>query len=103
MPSDLIYVSPQYQPIFREVGLDAEAIFTHDDIKPWRVLNDRENCTLDAKLHDGRPARFHIKRNLSPAVMEREVEGFKLLGQAQIPTAPLVGYGKLADSRAFVI
>jgi hypothetical protein len=101
-------VAPQYQPIFREVGLDAEAVFSHDDIRPWRTLADRENCTLDVTLVDGESIRWHVKRYAAvrfgldtPA--DDEVDGYRALHDAGIPTAPLVGWGRLADGRSFVI
>ena len=40
-------ISPQYQPLARRLGLDAETIFDHPEIKAWRRLPDRQNCTLD--------------------------------------------------------
>jgi hypothetical protein len=105
---NILRVAPQFQPVFREVGLDAEGVFTHDDIKPWRILADRENCTLDATLADGESIRWHIKRY--PAVRfgldtpaDEEVDGYRALHDAGIPTAPLVGWGRLSDGRSFVI
>src|SRR5207248_1593154 len=72
----------------------------------WRKLPDRENCTLDATLN-GRPVRLHIKR-WQPArgftlPADDEVRGLRALQAAKIPTAPLVGWGKLVDRRSFVI
>jgi hypothetical protein len=102
-----MHVAPQYQSIFREAGLDADAIFTHAEITPWRVLKDRENCTLDITRPDGAKIRFHIKRFPpgsglgTPA--DQEVNGLRVLQLENIPTAPLVGWGKLADRRSFVI
>ena len=46
----------------RQIGLDADAVFDHPDIVVWRSIPDRENCTLDATLADGRPIRLHVKR-----------------------------------------
>ena len=101
--SDAFHVLPQYQPIMRAVGLDAEAVFDHPDIVAWRKLPDRENCTLDAE-HDGRPIRLHIKRYLTSATAAAdEVKAIELLRDADIPTVPLVGHGRLADGRSFVI
>ncbi|HWB53198.1 MAG TPA: lipopolysaccharide kinase InaA family protein [Tepidisphaeraceae bacterium] len=102
----LLHVSPNYQPMFRELGLDAERIFDHPDIEPWRTLPDRENCILDTKLAGGQRIRWHIKRyaavgGTSPA--EIEVEGIRLLERAKIPTVELIGHGKLADERSFLI
>src|SRR5207302_8259041 len=61
-PRNSFRAAPRYQPILREIGLDAETIFTHPDIKIWRSITERENCTLDADLSDGRRIRLHIKR-----------------------------------------
>jgi hypothetical protein len=98
------HVDPRYQPIMREIGLDAEAVFSHPDIQVWRSIPDRENCTLDATLN-GRAIRLHIKRYRvgSKNAAEAEVAGIELLNSHQIPTVPLVGWGKLADGRSFVI
>jgi len=105
--SGQLHVSPSYQPILRELGIDADAVFDHPQIVPWRTLSDRENCTLDAALVDGRRVRWHIKRypatRRSPTPAERERFGFKLLQDAQIPTPTLIAWGKLADGRNFLI
>lgn len=104
--SDQFHVSSEFQPLMRMIGLGAEAVFEHPDIKPWRTIADRQNCTLDANV-DGRRMRWHVKRYtpvrgpLTPA--EREVQGIRLLQQADIPTVPLVGWGVLEDRRSFVI
>ncbi|MEO6436828.1 MAG: lipopolysaccharide kinase InaA family protein [Tepidisphaeraceae bacterium] len=100
---DVFHVLPQYHPLMRSVGLDAEAVFTHPDIVAWRTLPDRENCTLDAQ-RDGKPVRLHIKRYPAPTSMaDDEVKAIKRLQQAGIATVPLVGWGRLADGRSFVI
>src|SRR5437870_2143752 len=104
---NILHTAPQYQPIFRRVGIDAEMIFTHPQIKTWRKLDDRENCTLDTTRDDGSPIRLHIKRYAAargvttPA--DREIAAFKLLADAGIPTAALVGWGTAGDGRSFVI
>jgi hypothetical protein len=102
----LLHVSPDRQAAFRELGLDAERIFNHPDIKPWRFLPDRENCTLDADLVGGERIRWHIKRyaavrGVPPA--DIEVQGIRLLERAKIPTVSLIGYGTLTDGRSFLI
>lgn len=99
-------IVPEYQPVVREIGLDAEAIFTDPRVVAWRTLPDRDNCTLDATLADGRSVRWHIKRyaaggSASPA--EDDVRGQAELESAGIPTLKIVGYGSLADGRSFVI
>src|SRR3954462_748650 len=103
---DQFHVDPRYQPLMRQLGLDAAAIFEHPDIKVWRSIPERENCTLDATM-DGREIRLHIKRYRggrgSIEAAEAEVAGIELLEAQQIPTVPLVGGGTLADGRGFVI
>ena len=92
----------EYQPLIRQVGIDAESIFHDPRIVVWRRLPDRENCTLDEDLPDGRHVRLHIKRYIGSDA-GAEVSGHELLQRAGIPTAPLVGWGGLADGRTFTI
>jgi Lipopolysaccharide kinase (Kdo/WaaP) family len=105
--SNLLHVSQSFQPIFRELGIDAETVFDHPQIVVWRKLADRENCTLDATLDDGRKIRWHVKRYpasrgaTTPA--ENEVEGLRLLESARIPTMTLVAWGRTEDGRSFLI
>src|SRR4051812_17179313 len=105
--ASVLHVNGAHQPVFRELGIDAEAIFDHPQIVAWRTLNDRQNCTLDTTLRDGRHVRWHIKRygatKRTPTPAEKEVRGFRLLEDAKIPALSLVGWGKLADGRSFVI
>jgi heptose I phosphotransferase len=103
---DIFHASPQHQPLLREVGLDAEAVFGRADVVVWRKLPDRENCTLDATRADGTPVRLHVKRYPATAAgtpAADEVRGIELLQRAGIPTVPLVGWGALADGRSFVV
>jgi hypothetical protein len=106
-PHNTFRAAPRYQPILREIGLDAQAIFTHPDIKVWRRIPERENCTLDADLDDGRHIRLHIKRYrpergfTTPA--DDESLGIRALEFHKIPTVPLVGWGKIGDGRSFII
>jgi hypothetical protein len=100
------FVSPAQQPTMREVGLDAESIFEDSRIVAWRSLPDRANCTLDADLLNGIHIRWHIKRYNAASgstAVEDEVNGHRLLVEAGIPTAPLVGFGRLPDHRGVVI
>jgi hypothetical protein len=103
---DQFHVNPSYQPLMRMIGLDADGVFSHPDIKVWRSIPERENCTLDAMV-DGREVRLHIKRyhagRSSKNEVEEEVGGIELLHAHQIPTVQLVGWGELADGRSFVI
>lgn len=104
---DTFHVAAGFQPLVRMIGLDAEAVFEHPDIKIWRSIADRQNCTLDADL-DGRHVRWHVKRytavrTAGPTPAEVEVRGVRLLQEAGIPTVPLVAWGVLEDRRSFVI
>jgi hypothetical protein len=101
------HVAPEYQPILRVIGLDADAVFTHPDIKVWRSIPERENAILDGSRPDGSAIRLHIKRYrptrhaVTPAV--NEAKAIQLLRSASIPTVPLVGWGNLGDGHSFVI
>jgi hypothetical protein len=103
----IIRVAPQYQPIMRELLIDADAIFDHELVKPWRKLPDRENCTLDATLRDGRVIRWHIKRYAGTTAFtlptKVEISGFRALKLSDIPTAEMIGYGQTRDRRTFII
>ncbi|MBV8780650.1 MAG: hypothetical protein JO353_04570 [Phycisphaerae bacterium] len=104
-PRNSMNIAPVYQPVFRALGIDAQAVFTHPDIRLWRDLNDRQNCVLDTKWPDGTPVRFHIKRFPVSARNSEidEVNGIRVLQAEDIPTVPLVGWGKLKDGRSFII
>ena len=83
----------------REIGLDADAVFTDGRIRVWRTLPDRENATLDHVRPDGSAVRLHVKRYPpGNGTAAAEVAGHALLTAAGIPTAPLVAHG-----RSFVI
>jgi hypothetical protein len=100
---DQFRVLPQYQPMMRMLGIDAEAVFAHDKIVCWRKLDDRENCTLDGDI-DGKAVRLHIKRYPRGVTFAQdEVNAIELLKTAGIPTVPLVGWGNVADGRSFII
>ena len=93
--------------MLREMGIDAESVFDHPEIKVWRSIPERENCTLDADLSDGRHVRLHIKRYhpargiTTPA--DDEAQAIRAMEIEKIPTVPLVGWGKLIDGRSFLI
>jgi hypothetical protein len=99
------HVDPKFQPLMREIGLDADAIFTHPLIKPWRTLDDRENCTLDFTSMSGDSIRWHVKRypQGNARTAHAEVEGAKLLCDAGIPTLNLIAWGEDATGRSFTI
>src|SRR5437763_1122178 len=101
--ADQFFVDPAFQPLVREIGLDAEAVFSDPRVKPWRVLSDRENCTLDETRPDGSSVRLHIKRYPRPEPAATEVAGYRLLAENNIPAASIVAHGRLSDGRSFVI
>jgi len=100
-----LHVDPKYQHLLREIGLDADAIFSHPLIKPWRTLEDRENCTLDFTSVSGETICWHIKRypKNNATTADAEVNGVKLLNDAGIPTLTLVAWGKDSAGRSFTI
>lgn len=100
------HIKPEFQPLARIAGLDAEAVFDHPEIVAWRKLPDRENCTLDIDLSDGGKTRWHIKRYLTASgapSADAELRGHRLLVDAGVPTLDIVAHGSLADGRSFVI
>lgn len=106
-PRSIMRVAAPYQSIFRELGIDADGVFNHPLIKPWRMLDDRENCTLQTTLRDGRSIKWHVKR-YKPAYgfttpADDEVKGHAALMVEEIPTVELIGWGKLMSRHSFVI
>ncbi|WP_428937288.1 lipopolysaccharide kinase InaA family protein [Fontivita pretiosa] len=104
----MMHIAADYQPIFRELGIDAETVFTHPLIKPWRRLGDRENCILRATLAHGQTIRWHVKRYAPPRIgastpASLEANGHRELTTQRIPTAKLLAWGQLPDRRSFVI
>lgn len=88
------HVAAEYQPLVRMLALDGQSVFDHPQVCCWRKLPDRENCTLDADLPDGRHVRLHIKRYSDAEAAQLEVHGHELLVRAGIPTAALVAWGE---------
>lgn len=106
-PVNRFFVAPQYQPLLRQLGLDGPAFFTDKRIIPWRMLPDRENCTLDAELPSGVRVRWHVKRypprRGGDDAIAQEVSGHRAIEAAGIATAPMVGYGSTQDGRSVII
>ena len=104
---NLFHVVARYQPVFVALGLTPVSIFRDPRILVWRSISERQNCTLDIQFGDGKIRRLHIKRYFpargfsTPA--DEESQGIRALEIEQIPTAPLVAYGKLKDGRSFII
>jgi heptose I phosphotransferase len=100
-------VAAGYQPLMRLAGLDVDSVFDHPEIRVWRSIPERENCTLDVATGDGQVVRLHIKRHhrgrgtRSPA--DDEADGIRLLQEKGIPTTPLVGWGRTESGRSFLI
>ncbi len=102
---DVIHVDSAYAALFREIGLDADRIFTDPRVLVWRSLPDRQNARLDHVDPDGTATRLHIKRYppQSAAMSQRELEGFKLLTKHQVPCAPIIAHGSRANGSGFII
>jgi Lipopolysaccharide kinase (Kdo/WaaP) family len=97
----VIFIAEPYRQVFREIGFGEEKVFTDPAIKPWRRLEDRENCTWDITA----PAalmRLHVKRFPSKRPAEDEAAGYDLLHQHGIPSASVAAWGALDDGRSFI-
>ena len=103
---DSFRVDPQFHGLVHAAGLTARGVFADPRIKVWRKLHERENATLDVPF-EGRTVRLHIKRYIATAELRlphlAEVRGNLAMQLEKIPTAPMVGYGKLTDRRCFTI
>jgi hypothetical protein len=105
----MMRVNPEFQPLMRQLGLDADTVFDHPDIVCWRKLPDRENCLLDADVPEAARVRLHIKRYLHrplgerPTPADHDAAGTAILEQAGIATGKLIGWGRTADRGSFVI
>jgi hypothetical protein len=101
------HVVPKYQPVLATLGLTPESVFHDPRIRVWRSIPERQNCTLDIELGDGKTTRLHVKRYQPVRSFEtpadEESRGILALETEQIPTVPLVAYGKLPDRRSFII
>jgi Lipopolysaccharide kinase (Kdo/WaaP) family len=106
-PRDRMNVAAQYEQLLQSIRFDPRTVFTSPAVRVWRKLSDRENCTLDFDLPDGRRMRFHIKRfpadNSLTSQADIESRGWRALEDEQIPCAPLVGWGKLKNRSSFII
>jgi hypothetical protein len=99
----MIHINPTFRDVLNSTGFTPELIFTHPDIKPWRKLNDRENCLWDITSN----VRFHVKRfpasEAKQNAAQNEARGLELLKLNSIPTSPLVVWGNLNDGRSFIV
>ena len=98
------FIAEPYRQVFRQIGFSAEMIFTDPAIKPWRRLQDRENCTWEIPAAAG-AIRLHVKRfpsmgSSSPA--RDEAEGYRLLHDRGILAAIVAAWGDLDDGRSFI-
>jgi hypothetical protein len=100
----VIFIAEPYRESFRQINFAAQTIFNNPSVKPWRLLEDRQNCTWDIPM-SGRNVRLHVKRfprmrGKSPA--ELEAEGYQLLKERGIPSAEVAAWGTLEDGRSFI-
>ena len=104
---DSFRVSPEFTALVSAAGITARGIFSDPRIKVWRKVDDRENATLDVPVAGGGTVRFHIKRYIGGTNLilphRAEVRGSLAMQIEKIPTAPMVGYGRLSDRRCFTI
>jgi hypothetical protein len=99
----VIFIADPYRELFARIGFVPEMIFSHPEIKIWRRLADRENCTWDIS-DKNRRLRLHVKRfpKLRQSPAKIEAQGYGLLRQRGIPTAELASWGILDDGRSFI-
>jgi hypothetical protein len=100
----VIFIAEPYRDVFRQIGFSAQTIFTDPAIKPWRKLEDRENCTWDIAAPSGK-IRLHVKRFpvLSTAAPAGdEAEGYRLLSDRGISAPVVAAWGRLDDGRSFI-
>jgi hypothetical protein len=100
----VIFIAEPYREILRHLGPAPETIFTDPAIKPWRILEDRQNCTWDV-LVAGRTVRLHVKRFAATgrrSWAQAEAEGYQMLHERGIPTATVAAWGRLDDGRSFL-
>jgi heptose I phosphotransferase len=92
--------------VLDEIGFDLDFVFDSTRVKPWRTLDDRENCTLDIERENGQFLRLHVKRfpprKTLPTDAENEVHGLRLLAAERVPSTRLVASGQGPDLRSFV-
>ena len=100
----MLFIAEPFREIFAKIEFAPEKIFNDPQIKPWRKLADRENCTWDIAT-GGRTIRLHVKRfpamrAESPAKIE--ARGYELLRTHEIPAAQVAACGILNDGRSFI-
>jgi hypothetical protein len=100
----VIFIAEPFRESFRQFGFAAQTIFNDPAVKPWRVLDDRQNCTWDISPA-GRNIRLHVKRfprmrGKPPA--ELEAQGYQLLKERGIPTVEVAAWGTMEDGRSFI-
>lgn len=98
-------VESAHLSLVREVGIDGDSVFHDSRIVCWRDIPERQNCTLDEMLVGGRKIRLHIKRYKRPGDPgpEAEADAIRLLLKNDLPTLEMVGWGRNADGRGFLI
>jgi hypothetical protein len=100
----MVFISDSFRAMFSRMGFVADSIFTNPDIKAWRILPDRENCTWDFS-DGGRATRLHVKRfpaTRGPAPAKLEADGYHMLAERGIPTATVAAWGILDGGRSFI-
>jgi hypothetical protein len=99
----VLHIADSFRELFAEIGFTPEKIFTDPQIKVWRKLADRENCTWDITTPT-RSLRLHVKRfpKLRQSPAKIEADGYNLLHKHKIPAAQIAAWGILPDGRSFI-
>jgi hypothetical protein len=99
----VLHVADSFRELFNGIGFTPERIFTDPEIKVWRKLADRENCTWEITVQN-RTVRLHVKRfpKLRESPAKIEAGGYSLLQQCKIPAAEVAAWGTLPDGRSFI-
>lgn len=101
----MIFIAEPYREILGRLQTEPRRIFDDPQIKPWRTLDDRENCVWEIPgAH--RTIRLHVKRFRRPREANHaklEAQGYQALKQRQIPAASVAAWGELPDGRSFIV
>jgi hypothetical protein len=101
----MIHIANEFQSLFRQINFTPGMIFSDPQIKPWRTLPDRENCTWDLTGANGSVVRLHVKRYNAPGSVHAaaaEAAGYQSLQSAGIPTAMIVAWGSMDHNKSFI-
>jgi len=99
-----LFINEAFAPLLERMQFTPEWVFGSSQIRVWRRLPDRENCTLEFVGNDEKPLKFHVKRyprKYAP-VAAQEARAFFALSRAGIGCPRVVAYGR-SRGRGFLI